>query len=244
MDLLVNKLRAASILIAITAFTLLFVIYALPAIFKKFYDPESWTFARFLSIPAAIVFIVSPLAAIATYYICVSENIPITISPIEQLAIWLVRSAFLSLFPTMTFYFLYKNAQLKQIQEIPVYTAPDNMETTNEVVILSGNTKESLEICPKDLLYAEVLGNYVTVHYLEDNEIRQKSIRTTLQQIIDDLEAYPQFVRCHRAFIVNISNVTNVRGNSHAYKLSLKNMDGEVPVSKSYTKSIKEKLNL
>jgi len=244
MALITNKMRAASILIIITAFALLFVMYALPAIFKKFYAPNNWTFGKFLSIPAAIVFIVSPLAAVATYYISTSENIPITISPVEQLAIWYVRSSFLSLFPTMTFFFLYRNVPSDPILNNEIHVDQGNNESGKGFVVLSGNTKESLQISPQDFLYAEVLGNYVTVYYLSDNEVQQKSIRTTLQQILEDLDIFPQFVRCHRAFIVNISNITNVKGNSHAYKLSMKNLNTEVPVSKSYTKLIKEKLNL
>lgn len=244
LDMVINKWRAVIAFVLVTASTISFVIYLLPLIFKKFYEPENWTIGKYFTIPFFIVIISSPLAAIATYLISASENIPILISPLEQLTIWVVRTSFISIFPTIIFYFIYKNTAKDQesYEAIITETIEDNILT--EKITLSGNNKEILAILPQDFLYAEVLGNYVTIYYLSGNEVIQKALRTTLQQIIDDLESYPQFVRCHRSFIVNISNIINIKGNSHAYKLNLRNIETEVPVSKSYTRLIKEKLNL
>lgn len=239
-----NKWRAISIFVVMTMLVISFVVYVLPSVFRKFYDPANWTIGKYLTIPLCIVVIISPLAAIATYVISISENIEIVVSPFQQVTIWYIRASFVSIFPTLIFYFLNKGMAPDPVSYNMAGRRYTDNNTSQETFAISGSNKESLELLPDDFLYAEVLGNYVTIYYLHDNELRQKAMRTTLQQIIEEMEAYPQFIRCHRSFIVNISNITDVRGNSHAYKLNLKNLEGDVPVSKSYTRLIKEKLDL
>lgn len=220
------------------------VVYIPPLIFKNYYNPDNWTKGKYFGLIFSIMLPIAPLAALTTYYICVRENIDITISPFQQLLIWYVRVFFVGVFPTVLFYFMYKNSSLKMsLNEISA-SLPVDSGVAEETLTLSGSTKESLKILPRDLLFAEVMGNYVTVHYLQNGEVMQKSLRITLSQIMETLDSYPQFVRCHRAFIINISNVTAIRGNSHAYQLTIHNLETEVPVSKSYTKVIKEKLNI
>lgn len=229
----------------ITAVSAAFVVYISPLIFRCYYKSETWTKGKYFVSTASIMILIVPFATIATHYFLTRENIPITISPIHQLFIWLIRVFFIGIFPTFFLYILYRKlAPETTYSHIEHHNEDITSEKKEDIIVLSGNTKESVEFLPHSFLYAEVLGNYVTIYYLEENRVQQKSLRTTLSQITEILNAYPQFVRCHRAFIVNISNVVSVRGNSHAYKLTVNNMDAEIPVSKSYTRIIKEKLNM
>jgi DNA-binding LytR/AlgR family response regulator len=43
-----------------------------------------------------------------------------------------------------------------------------------------------------------------------------------------------QIKRCHRSYIINESKIVSVRGNAQGLKLSLSNVEEEVPVSRSY----------
>ncbi len=243
-ELVKNKQFVTILFISMAVSVIALVVYGFPVIFRRFHNPDSWTFGKYLSIPICIVIIFSPLAAIVTYLVCLKENIPITISPVQQLLIWIVRSLFISIFPTLIFYFINKNYQRTDINRKTINPDSSQNDLSNEPILLSGTTKDTLEVIPEELLYAEVLGNYVTIYYQSGNQVLQKSLRTTLQQIMESLQSYPEFVRCHRAFAVNLSKITNLRGNSHAYKLTLGELSTEVPVSKSYTKLIKEKLDL
>ena len=49
----------------------------------------------------------------------------------------------------------------------------------------------------------------------------------------------PFYIRCHRAFLVNIRMVVKVDGNSQGYKLNLEGCEEEVPVSRAYAKEVK-----
>ena len=50
-------------------------------------------------------------------------------------------------------------------------------------------------------------------------------------------------VRCHRSFIVNINSITHVSVNTNGYKLSSRDTEITVPVSRSKGKEVIEKIH-
>ena len=105
-------------------------------------------------------------------------------------------------------------------------------EKEKPIHIKSQLKKEELRFLPSQLLYAESEGNYVTFHLLQEKGVKKKSIRNSISQIEEQLKDYPHFIRTHRAFIVNLRNVTGCQGNSAGYKLKMKNLGVEIPVSR------------
>jgi hypothetical protein len=115
----------------------------------------------------------------------------------------------------------------------------------DEMITLSGRTKDSLMLKPNHILYMEVLGNYVDVHYLDKNEkISRKTIRTTIQQMEEALENYPAVIRCHRTYIVNVSHVEKVNTSQQGLLLMLKYVNKEIPVSRTYKKNFRPFLEI
>ncbi|MBP8849665.1 MAG: LytTR family transcriptional regulator DNA-binding domain-containing protein [Breznakibacter sp.] len=58
----------------------------------------------------------------------------------------------------------------------------------------------------------------------------------------DFLAAYPEFIRCHRGYMVNLLNIKSVEGNSQGYRLGFNGTNTEVPVSRAFTKIFQESL--
>lgn len=106
-------------------------------------------------------------------------------------------------------------------------------------LVFSGGTKEMLEIPANALLYVEAEGNYVRIIYRVENKIQQRLLRATMKQAEEAVAACPFIVRCHRAFLVNVSTVVKVDGNSQGYRLRLDGCKDEVPVSRAYSKEVK-----
>jgi DNA-binding LytR/AlgR family response regulator len=50
-------------------------------------------------------------------------------------------------------------------------------------------------------------------------------------------------VKCHRAFLVNVKHIEYVKGNSQGLKLMLAAIDFEIPVSRNYSKDLKERVH-
>jgi hypothetical protein len=118
-------------------------------------------------------------------------------------------------------------------------------QTPDKMITLSGRTKGSLMLKPNHILYMEVQGNYVDVHYLDENrKISRKTIRTTIQQMEDALENYPDVVRCHRTYIVNIFHLKKINTSQQGLSLILKYVNKPISVSRTYRKNFRSFLKI
>ena len=106
-----------------------------------------------------------------------------------------------------------------------------------KIITLSGNTKDTLTLLPRELLYMELVGNYVRIHYQLNGQTSQKMLHATLQQMEELLSDYPFLVCCHWAFIVNTQQIEKIKGS----RLGLKPEGTDIPVSKTYKIDIASK---
>ena len=122
------------------------------------------------------------------------------------------------------------------VAPIPPWQTPPTVPdaSTEHLLLVSENGRERLNLQPDQLLYVESIGNYVEVHWLNMNQTQKTMLRSTLKEIETALTNYPQFLRCHRAFVVNLNAVSHTEGNARGYQLTLTGSDAPVPVSRSY----------
>jgi phosphoribosyl-AMP cyclohydrolase len=111
-------------------------------------------------------------------------------------------------------------------------------ESSGDVITLAEHSKDAFVLKTGNVLYLEASGNYVEVHYLDRNgRASRKVIRATIQQMEDVFRRYPGIIRCHRAYIVNLSHVDRINTHQHGLLLFLKRIGKEVPVSRTYRKN-------
>ena len=113
-------------------------------------------------------------------------------------------------------------------------------ETT---LVLKGTTSESITLSISTLLYVEAVGNYVKVYRFLDGTVHTDMLRATSKQIEDDLRAYPMIVRCHRAFLVNLTQVERINTQSGSMQLVIRHCHDMLPVSRSNMSRVKEAIN-
>lgn len=101
-------------------------------------------------------------------------------------------------------------------------------------IALGGSNNESMDINPNSILYVESSGQFISIAYRENGLNKNKLLRMTIKQIEDILLPYTVFVRCHRAYIVNVNKISKVTANSGEYRLSLFDTLEEIPVSQDY----------
>lgn len=144
------------------------------------------------------------------------------------------------------------NRQLTQRAEPPLPdlsgSQPTKAEIATEVeskplVLSSESGKERLTLQPEQLLFVESVGNYVEVHWLNRNEVQKTVLRSTLKEVADALRTYPQFFRCHRAFLVNLKSVHQTEGNARGYQLTISAVSTKIPVSRSYLDAFDTRIN-
>lgn len=114
------------------------------------------------------------------------------------------------------------------------------LQKSSGLVTLTGTTSENVTLIIADLLFVETIGNYVKVCYLRDGRVRTDMLRATSKQMEEDLRAYPIIVRCHRAFLVNLSQVEQIVAKSGSMQLIIKHSHDSIPVSRSNVSQIKD----
>lgn len=105
------------------------------------------------------------------------------------------------------------------------------------------NQNETLFLLPQDLLYLASADNYVNVRYRENGQEKSSLLRGSLKGFEQQLKKHDTFFRCHRMYIVNLQAVKDVSGNAQGLKLHLAGSDEVVPVSRSLTDAVKERLH-
>ena len=135
------------------------------------------------------------------------------------------------------------NEQLKKLQNAGQDAQKMEEDTNrNSQITLEGTTNEHVTLEIADLLYIEAVGNYVKIVDKGENEVQAHMLRATMKQMEDALQAYPMIVRCHRAFMVNLSQVEQISSNSRAMQLVMHHSHDAIPVSRSNVSKLKELL--
>lgn len=107
--------------------------------------------------------------------------------------------------------------------------------------LLAENNKDKIIMASGELLYIESKGNYCEVVFIEKNILKKELIRSSLKRLETQLTE-TSIVKCHRAFLVNLKNISHIEGNAQGYKISFKDIQETVPVSRQFGKAILERL--
>lgn len=92
-----------------------------------------------------------------------------------------------------------------------------------------------------NVLYIEAADNYVNIHYLDDGHENTFILHNTLKELERRL-AGTTLLRCHRGYIVNMSNVKLLRKEGSTLLLELAGGSKTIPVTKTYAADITARL--
>ncbi|WP_080777763.1 LytTR family DNA-binding domain-containing protein [Chryseobacterium phocaeense] len=142
-------------------------------------------------------------------------------------------------------YIYLKNLHEKTAREVSHQLAahPEaSAQKFHPVLIITTNSTE-LKIPADHFICAQSMENYCSLFFIENNEVKKLLIRTTLSGLLDQVQT-EAIKKCHRSYIVNLDKVKNIRGNAQGYKLSLSEIDFEIPVSRGFISLIIPKLGV
>lgn len=229
----------------VTAVFLSIPVYLFACLFPEFYKEEGWTvWKQIVNLLMVILFIAVGNWLYSTFVFGWGLRW-------EVFCVFALFTLVIGLFPTVLFILLNQNRllaiHLEEATEMNLHlqrsvSATESIETTEIVSLLSfqGGTRESLELDSKDLLYIESDGNYIRVNYQKGGRTMQCLLRMTMKQAEEVTGGSPLVAKCHRAFLVNLRKVVKVSGNSQGYRLLLEGCPEEIPVSRAYSKQVKE----
>ncbi len=133
----------------------------------------------------------------------------------------------------------------KELERANFKNGSDNhpiAENEKPLLFHSENSKESIGIIPNRLLYLISQDNYVAFVWEDGLNIKKRLIRNTLQHYESQLKEDKRFYRCHRSYMVNLTKITAVSGNSQGYLLSVDGIADAIPVSRAKGGALKSAL--
>jgi hypothetical protein len=251
-----GRMFFVSAMYGLTTFACIFIVgFALPFIFPAWFKEETWTTGKQIILIAGIVVLIG----LANYSI--SPLIVDSSLSIGNLLWFQGITVLVSLLP-ITMYTLYRQNRLlkkfqnqageleKKLQDKldpqrnhePVEPASEK-KNESPVIELTGDYQgEKLRIPPEDLYLIAAANNYVKVYFLKQGILSYSIIRMTMKKAEDALKAWPDFFRCHRAYIVNLDKVIHVEGNAQGYRLRIAQLEEAIPVSRNLNSEFSDKL--
>lgn len=228
----------------VTALVIFMEMWTGPLLFPAYFAESNWTVGRHIFIILVDVFFIGLGNLVFTAWY-------LNTSPSFYSIIWFQAITVAVGVLPITIYVMYSQIGLQKkyaaeasMIDVQVQERKQHEAEKDEGLITIGaeNTEEGLQLAPHQLLYIAAADNYIKVYYLEQGQVKQALLRSTLKKATDGLAGHPQFFRCHRTFLVNLDHVNNINGNAQGYKLQLAHAEEWIPVSRSLHAEIRQKL--
>lgn len=110
------------------------------------------------------------------------------------------------------------------------HTAYPGKESHEEVFIKTQVKGDDFKLNISDFLFARAAGNYSEV-ILSSGDKRLK--RISIKELEQQLTVFPWIIKTHRAYLVNIQKIKDIKGNAQGYTLTFDEYQEKVPVSRS-----------
>lgn len=217
-----------------------FVEIILPRLFPSFFEEESYTVGSEIITGVITILVITIFNLLFIKFIS-DDNFGLVLS---KLFVMLWQVFLIGIFPLTLMTLLKYNSLLKsnlavssQIQ-IASARAPhaEMRESLPSITLSDDHTENTMDL--SGLLYVESEGNYVNVVINKNGELTKQLNRKTLKSVESELQNR-HIQRCHRSYIVNLQKVVEVSGNAQGLKLTFKDCDKQIPVSRKYISDVK-----
>lgn len=217
-----------------------FILFLLYQFHPKWLEAQSWTIGKQLILTFLVIFSVN----LGIYYYSILLGIYSNTS-ISSFLIFFLFTLIISFFPIigtglLTYIFTLKQ-EVKELKEYPELGMVKE-EGSKSFHLSAENGKRILNLELADFVYAESSRNYVNIGHYESGKIINTSIRNTLGNISKQFPSSPFLLHVHRAFFINLHHIGSLTGNSKKLRIGIKHSDIEIPVSRSQSKLLKQRL--
>lgn len=209
--------------------------YGLMPVFPGLFDESTWTVGRQLIWTGWILFSISLLNSIY------SAGIGIISFSFYYLLISTLQVLLVGIFPVaavvlLDYLRLYQK-HARKAEKLDYHLSQRYTHDNSNLILVSENDNERLQLRTDELLYITSADNYVAVNYRLNDTIKKTLLRGTLKKIDQQLH-HPDILRCHRSYIVNLTQLVSITGNARGYLLRLRGIDSGIPVSRTYADEV------
>lgn len=216
-------------------------IILLPKLLPALFDLSQWTLMKF------IIFNIWLFFVIGLSFSFINASLYCTGKPYNQVLFKTLQDVLLTgIIPLIVITVAAKNELLRQNLADAVNTNKklyeiqnlrEKVKSQDTKVTLKTDTSETFSFHLTDLVFIVAMDNYSEVYWKEKDEISKNLLRITLKNA--EAQLSNQFiVRCHRSYLINVREIDSIHGNANGYKLQMKGIDTQIPVSRAKGKEI------
>jgi DNA-binding LytR/AlgR family response regulator len=253
-----EKLNYSGLYATIATSVSLFYVVVCPMLFPKLFDEQRWVVYKEILTIATILVTISIVNLIAHHIL---ENYPLNIKTVFlSISYTMPMAAFPVVFTISVKQHVlqkkYKQESTKlnemihlnqkenfilssQNNDSALMEVPAILPNADRLVLTGTNEGEVLELEEKSFLFIKSEDNYAKVYYRSADRIQSVMLRNTLKNLEIKTGNFLHIKRCHRGYIINLSKIESVMGDSQGLKLRLGEIDATIPVGKSYLQTIK-----
>lgn len=214
--------------------------YLIMSCFSSFFKDSDWTVGKQILWTVWILFTISIFNSIYTTFVKPSSF------SLFQLTASMLQVTLVGVFPVsaiivLDYLRLYKKHE-KQAKLLKNKINTQSLLDESSLTLTGTTNNELLQLQASEFLYMASADNYVEITYQFHSELKKKLLRGTLKRFEKELEN-PAITRCHRSYIVNLSQVLKVSGNAQGYTLTLRNNNLSIPVSRSYADQVLSRID-
>ena len=234
----------------ITFWVIYFSIQVLPAIFSKLYDDSKWNILKNIILMIWILFLVSMfnwMYGLLMFKVIGSETHDHPSTFLQN--VWMTVSV--GIFPILIVNYIMekqlftRNRRLAHSLEESFEQSTEQLKNDHAMIEIPLEGREVARFSSDSLICVRAEGgNYSTVFWKEDGEIKCQLWRITLKNILELVEKDEGILQCHKSYLINRSYIKEVSGNARTLILWLKGIDFEVPVSRSFPRQLVERYHL
>ena len=226
--------------------TLLFYLSSIGILLVSKFSLMYYQLAHTVSVRKYLFWVLGEFIAIGVVYLLFTRHwfhtdIPITLRLVAytSLCVGLILAI-----PYIIFTLLAANkAKSEEIEALELKLKGETPAQTSSVIPFYDYTGALKISIPSDrIYYIGSQDNYVEIRYELDGKLLNYLMRCRTTRLEKQLEG-TSLIRCHRSFIVNVDNVSQLkRENAHVFLVLSHPEAKKIPVSKSYYEAIQEKL--
>lgn len=130
-----------------------------------------------------------------------------------------------------------RSQQIEALKEYIEKQEEAKQETTENMNFYALGGKLSFSTHRINVLYIESADNYCNIHYINEGKEDTFILHNSLKNL-DNEKKYPGLLRCHRGYMVNISNVKLLRKEKEGLVIELSQGGKAIPVSRTYNERV------
>jgi hypothetical protein len=228
----------------VTFLILLFDGFVIRRIFPAYYKEESWTTGKEIINELLIIMTIS--IGNYVYSLWINDRLAPGNFHLPHFLFIVWTTFLIGLFPSVAITLYNQNRLYNKFKNPPQPSPVTESSLKNDTVLSldfkADNGKDGIALLASSFLYAEAADNYVDVFFLNDRGVTEKQLLRASLSRLEKENPHSFLVRCHRSYWVNLHQVAKVSGNAQGYRLHIKSTELSIPVGRSASETVMEKL--